>query len=311
MQILVIGGTGFIGSRVVEKLCAEGHSPVIMARKEKIFPPEVTEKIAFATGDIRMISDITRVIADYKIERIINAAYMLTSEGEANPYMASLVNNQGTCNIFEASRLFGIKRVVFCSSIAAYASQIYYGDRLVTEEEDLMKPASIYGSAKVFNEFIATRFQNKYEIEIPVVRISAVYGSGREARGVTAWTSQIVSSALKGEPAVINMRENQLANFIYVDDSAEQLVRICIANNIQHNIYNSGGITFTPKDFGDIVKKHFPNVNIMFNNEAPEWPYPYRIDGSRIEEEIGVQVRRPEEAILDQIDYEKKILQGL
>lgn len=307
MRVLIIGGTGFIGQRVVKKLYLKGETPIVMARRPKVLPEETQGKVESVAGDVRVYSDVVKVIKDYKIDSIINAAYMLTGEGEANPYMASQVNSQGTCNVFEAARISGVKRVIFCSSIAAYASQDLYGDRYVTEEEDLMKPNSIYGAAKVFNEFIASRFENKYGIEIPSVRIGAVYGSGREDRGVTAWTSHMVSSAIKGKQALINIRPDQLASFIYVDDSAEQLVRLCLKEKLKYRIYNSGGATSTPNEFLQILKKYYPQADIKFNPEAPQWPYPHKVDGRKMEEETGFKLRSTEECLLEQIKEEMKM----
>lgn len=306
MRILVIGGTGFIGQRVVAKLVKTGNQPVVMARRPGVFPSEI-QQVESISGDIRVFSDIVGAISDYKIEKIIHLAYILTSEGEANPYLAVQVNGLGTCNIFEAARAYGIKRVVYCSSIAAYASQEYYGDRPVTEEENLMKPASIYGASKVYNEFIASRFESKYGIEIPVVRIGAVYGPGREERGVTAWTSQMVASAVHKKPVNINIRPDQLASFIYVDDAAEQLVRLCLAEKLKYRVYNSGGHTSTPKNFLDIVKKYYPDADIKFNEDAPQWPYPYRVDGTRIAGEINYELRSIEDGLIEQINQERAL----
>jgi nucleoside-diphosphate-sugar epimerase len=180
-----------------------------------------------------------------------------------------------------------------------------YGDRLVDEDEALLKSGSIYGQTKAFNEFMASKFEAKYGLEIPSVRISAVYGTGREARGVTAWTSQMVAAAVTGKPIKIGLRPDQQANFIYVDDAAEQLVRLALAEKLAHRVYNSGGTTRTTSDFAAIAKKYCPEAEIDFDENAPRWPYPHLIDGSRLEREIGFKVRDPEEGLLEQINQER------
>jgi UDP-glucuronate 4-epimerase len=171
-----------------------------------------------------------------------------------------------------------------------------------------MKPGSIYGATKVLNEFMAGRFEKRYGIEIPTLRIVAVYGPGREERGVTAWTSHMISEVTRGKPAFIRLPLLNTASFIYVDDVAEQLTRLCLAERLQYRFYNSGGYTATPRDFGDIVKKYYPAAEITYDDTAPLWPYPYRIDGARLAKEIQFEIRDPETGLLDQMNLERGLL---
>lgn len=304
MRFLVTGGAGFIGLRTVKKLLQRGQEVTIMSRSPKIDDPEVHGRVETVSGDLRLFGDVMKAVQHSRPDVIIHVAYALTAAGEADPYWAIQVNIMGTNNIYEAARLSGIRRVLFCSSIAAYAPQEFYGDRKVTEDEDLLKSGSIYGQTKILNEFMGPKFENKYGIEIPSLRISAVYGTGREARGVTAWTSQIVAAAVAGKPVKVNIKPDQKANFIYVDDTAEQLVRLSLKERLEYRIYNSGGITATTSDFLDISKKYYPKADVSFNPDAPRWPYPPFIDGSRLENEIGFSVRTIEEGLLEQINIE-------
>jgi UDP-glucose 4-epimerase len=305
MRILVTGGAGFIGLRTVKKLLERGHEVAVMSRSPRLGDVGIESKVETVSGDIRLFSDVMSAVMRSQPEVIIHVAYALTAAGEAAPHWAIQVNVLGTCNVYESARLAGVKRVVFGSSIAAYGPPALYGDRLVNEDEALLKSGSIYGQTKALNEFMASKFEAKYGLEIPSVRISAVYGTGREARGVTAWTSQMVAAAVTGKPIRIGLRPDQQANFIYVDDAAEQLVRLALAEKLAHRIYNSGGTTRTTLDFAAIAKKYYPEAEIAFDENAPRWPYPHLIDGSRLEREIGFKVRDPEEGLLEQINQER------
>jgi UDP-glucuronate 4-epimerase len=308
MPILVTGGTGFIGQSVVQRLVTMGNRVVVVSRRPAPFPREIEGQIESVAADIRVFSDVMRVVCDFKIDKIIHIAYTLTAEGEANPLSAIQTNVLGTCNLFEAARVYGAKRVVFCSSIAAFAPQESYGDRLLKEEEDFMKPVSIYGATKVLNEFMAARFEKRYGLEVPLLRISAAYGTGREERGVTAWTSQLVAAVTRDKPAFVRIRSDQKASFIYVDDVAEQLVRLSLAEKLNYRCYNSGGYLSTPGDFRGIVKKYYPKAEITFDEKGPLWPYPYKLDGSRLAKEINLQLRDPESGLLGQINQERASL---
>jgi nucleoside-diphosphate-sugar epimerase len=115
----------------------------------------------------------------------------------------------------------------------------------------------------------------------------------------------MVAAAVKGEPVKIGIRPGQKANFIYVDDVAEQLVRMIRKEKLSFRMYNSGGITSTPADFAKIVKKYIPGADISFAENAPQWPYPPMVDGSRLEREIDLKVRQPEDGLLEQINQER------
>ena len=305
MRILVTGGSGFIGQRVVSKLLNDNHHVVILSRRPMAISAAHGGRLDAAKGDIRVFSDVMQAVCDFEIEVVVHVAYTLTAEGEANPLLALQVNTLGAGNVFEAARIAKVKRVVLCGSIAAYAQPEYYQGRPVTEDEVIMKPTSIYGATKVLNEFMASRFESRYGVEIPSLRISAVYGSGRADRGITAWTTQMVAGAIEGKPVSIKLRADQLSNFIYVDDVAEQLFRLTIMDNLKYRVYNSGGHSATPSEFTKIVHKYYPNLKINFDPNAPKWPYPHLVDGSRLEKEIGFTVRSPEEGLLAQINYER------
>ena len=302
MRILVTGGSGFIGQRVVSNLLNDNNHVVIMSRRPMAISDAHVDRLDTVKGDIRIFSDVMQAVGDFEIEGVVHVAYTLTAEGEANPLLALQVNTLGAGNIFEAARIAKVKRVVLCGSIAAYAPPEHYQGQPVTEDEVLMKPTSIYGATKVLNEFMASRFENQYGVEIPCLRISAVYGSGRAERGVTAWTTQMVKGAIEGKPVSIKLRADQLSNFIYVDDVAEQLFRLTKMDNLKYRVYNSGGHTSTPGEFAKIVHKYYPNLQINFDPNAPKWPYPHKVDGRRLESEIGFKPRSPEEGLLAQIN---------
>lgn len=305
MKVLVTGGTGFIGVNLVKKLLAGGHNPVVLSRRPTFGDAELAGKVEVLSADLRDFADTVRCIHHSGASRVVHVAYALTAEGEANPHWAVQVNVLGTNNLFEAARLSGIDRIIFCSSIAAYATPDMYGDRAVEEDEVLLRSKSIYGATKALNEFMAAKFEAKYGVEIVSIRISAVYGSGREARGVTAWTSEMVAAAVANRKIKLGIRPDQKSNFIYVEDSAEQLMRLVVKKKLHYRIYNSGGVTSTPAHFAQIVRKYIPGADIQFDETAGHWPYPHLVNGRRLENEIEFQVRQPEDALLEQLNAER------
>src|SRR4030095_15497482 len=130
MAILVIGATGFIGTRLLRKLvaraewvCARDLTPAAVPFGGAPIGAPVVR------GDVTQFEDVMRTILDVKPERAIHRAYGL-GMGEGNPHLAMRLDILGMDNVFEACRLTGVKRVVYASSIAGSGQQSHFGDRL-------------------------------------------------------------------------------------------------------------------------------------------------------------------------------------
>lgn len=306
MCILITGGTGFIGTRAAKKLLDSRQKVVIMdinAGTSMLEPGQ--GEMTVVTGDVRQFSDVTRVIRDFKVEKIINLAYLLGETSERDPLLAVEVNALGATNVFEAAMVFGIKRVVHASSLSLFGPQEFYGDRLVTED-DVPQPPRIYGATKVFNEFIASKYEERFGLEVANLRLSVVYGRGRE-RGRTGWVGQLISNPVLGKPVFAPVSSNQRMSLIHVDDAAELFVRLCLAEKLQHRIYHSGGHTASANELAEIVGKYLPNADIRFNEDAPDLNLIYRMDGSRIAKELDWEMMHLETGILNTINEVRMI----
>ena len=135
MSILVIGGTGFIGPRLIRKLVARGEDVVCM----DINPgggalADVPLRAPVLRGDVTRFEDVMRAVLEVKPERLINLAYGLGA-GEGNPHQVFLLDVLGMDNCFEAARLAGVRRIVYASSIAVSGQQSHFGDRLANEDD--------------------------------------------------------------------------------------------------------------------------------------------------------------------------------
>src|SRR6266849_8006726 len=134
MAILVIGGTGFIGPRLMRRLIDRGETVVCMdlnlgaVSLFAALPKEVT----LIRGDVTRFDDVMRIVLQVKPERLINLAYGLGA-GEGNPHQVMRLDVLGMDNCFEAARLSGVKRVVYASSIAVSGQPSHFGERPVTE----------------------------------------------------------------------------------------------------------------------------------------------------------------------------------
>ena len=301
MSILIIGGTGFVGSRIAKKLVDLGETVVVFdLLPDTQFLEDYEDKITIVRGDITSIEDIMNAIKVHNIDKIIHLAYILEIESMGNPHLAVKVNCLGTNNVFEAARLMDVKRVLFASSITAYGPQKKHGDK-VLDEDDPLYPVTVYGECKAFSEFMAKYYHDAYGMELYVLRIGSAFGPGRTG-GATAFVSNITTLPALGEPLMIPLKSS--TNFVYssVDDVAEAFVTVCRADasQLKHAIYNIGGYTHEGTEVAGRIRELIPDADIKFGDI--EVYYVYRLDNTRLREDTGFTLTTMKEGIKENIN---------
>lgn len=289
MSILIIGGTGFIGARLAERLVNRGEKVVCF----DLYPApgkvaQLGDRAKVVVGDITRIEDIIAAIREFQVEGIVNLAYMLGPESEANPHLALRVNVMGMNNVFEAARLMGIKRVVYASSIAVYGLQSSFGERPVIET-DYCYPTMTYGAHKLWNEFMAKKYMEHYGMTIPGLRIAVVGGPGRKT-GLSAWASTYADLPAVGKPAEIPFRSNQRTLITYVDDAVAMFTRLCLTETLNYPVYNSCAYSVSLQELAESVRKFFPKAEIKFNEKASDQPLIYDWSSERLEKEFEIKL---------------------
>lgn len=288
MSIMVTGGTGFIGNRIIRKLLDRGEEVVCF----DLAPPRnnlepYADRINFYRGDISQIPHLLEAINTFDVRKIIHMAALLPPDTEDRPHFGMSVNIQGTNNVFEAARWSNIQRVVYASSIAVYGVQETFGDRPINET-DLSDPVNVYGMTKAANDFAAGRYRERYNMDIRGVRICTVFGHGR----VTGMTGMIgglmMSLPAIGKPVTMQFDPNEASPMIHAEDAAEIFVQVSLSNNLQHPIYISGGHLATIQDIANIVKEYIPEAQITTGDRPV--PHVYLVDNSRMLSDIGYEM---------------------
>ena len=288
MSIMVTGGTGFIGNRIIRKLLDRGEEVVCfdLAPLRNNLEP-YADRINFYRGDISQIPHLLEAINTFDVRKIIHMAALLPPDTEDRPHFGMSVNIQGTNNVFEAARWSNIQRVVYASSIAVYGVQETFGDRPINET-DLSDPVNVYGMTKAANDFAAGRYRERYDMDIRGVRICTVFGHGR----VTGMTGMIgglmMSLPAIGKPVNMQFDPNEASPMIHAEDAAEIFVQVSLSNNLQHPIYISGGHLATIQDIANIVKEYIPEAQITTGDRPV--PHVYLVDNSRMLSDIGYEM---------------------
>ena len=309
MSILVTGGLGFIGAKVVIQLLKR-DIPVIIAdlniEKNRSRLEENIKKIGkdkklvnYQKLDITDYQNVESIFQSNKIDSVINLAYGIGTICEENPLLASKINIVGTTSIFEMIVKYKIRRLVFASSETVYgAYQNFYGDKAVTENDysGINNHFYTYGVMKLLNEFMAEKYIKRHGCSIAYTRPSVVFGYGRQNTAIN-WAEDFAAKPAVGQPAYLPFSRNNRDNWIYVDDCAEQLVRLALKETLNHSCFNTGAETLDGHKLENIVKKIIPNAEIYFDESVKSTPLIDDQNDERIREEIDFNPRSFEDGV--------------
>ena len=307
MSIFVVGGTGFIGIRVIPLLVARGETIVCMDINPNAKPFEALgDKVKVVRGDVTQFDNVISEMAASGADRVINLSYNLGAD--LVPHLATKLNIVGMDNCFEAARILKIKHTVYASSLAVNGQQRHFGDRPVTED-DLHRGDYQYAMHKSFNEWQAKDYVAKHGMVITGVRPANVTGPDK-VRGSVDHVNVITRPA-RGEAITFPFADAMRCP-IHVDDIAEVFVRVLLADKPKHQIYSSGGQVISMGDLAAIVRGFLPDAKITFEKETggKESSGNYLIDNTRLVSEFGVQYRPYRQRVL-QIINEVRADQGL
>ena len=300
MSVMVTGGTGFIGSKIIRKLVDRGEDVVCF----DLAPPRANltpylDRIQSYRGDVTQLPQLLEAINNHRVDKIIHMAALLPPDSEERPHFAMQVNIGGTNNVFEAARWSGIKRVVYASSIAVYGVQDTFGQRPITED-DLHDPVNLYGMTKMVNDFSAKRYIDRYGLDLRSIRICTVFGHGRTT-GMTGMIGGLmVSLPAVGQPVSMSFHQDEPSPMIHAEDAAEIFVRAALAERLNHHIYISGGHLATIKDMADAVRSFIPDAQITTGDQTV--PHVYIVDNSRMLADIGYEMAPLRQRVLEHIN---------
>lgn len=290
MAVLVVGGTGFIGPRLIRRLVERGENVVCMDLNPssdllRDLLGGWENEVDIIRGDVTQFEDVMRAVIETNPDRMINLAYRLGG-GEENPHHAIRLNILGMDNCFEAARLQGVKRVVYASSIAVSGQQSKFGDR-AANEDDPTYGTSQYAVCKIFNEFQAQQYINNHGMSITGIRPANVTGPDK-VRGSTDHVRCITLPAM-GEP--VQFPHKSLMRLpIHVEDISEAFARVLLSDAPHHSIYNSGGTPISLGDLATIVRRFLPQAQIDFEDEGGlEESGNYLVDNSRLLSEFELE----------------------
>jgi nucleoside-diphosphate-sugar epimerase len=216
MNYLVIGGAGFIGSHLVERLLKEGNVTVL----DNFYEGKMSNLPKHPNLNVQTM-DIT--YKDYgKFFKDIDVVFHLAAltrpqESIDDPEKYNDVNIGGTVKIYMYAKKYGVKRIVFVSSSSAYGEA-----PCPTPETTPLRPMCPYALQKAVGERYAKLFEELFGMQINYIRPFNVYGPRQNPKSpYSAAIPKFIETLARGRTPYITGDGKQARDFIYVSDCVE------------------------------------------------------------------------------------------
>lgn len=288
MAYLITGGMGCIGSYVIRDLLNAGEELIVydsiqdLTIPKLVLTPEQLDRFTFVQGDITDLPHVLRTVTAHKIDRIIHLASWQVPACNANPPQALRVVCDGTINMFEAARIFNLKRVVWASSVAVFGAPEDYNHQRI-ENDAPHFPKFIYGACKSLNEMYASYYFDNYNVDIIGLRFTAVYGVGR-TRGMSSFSTKMIEDVALGRQCVVPFGDDAV-DWQYVEDVSRSITMACTCPTTNTRTFNVKGGIRTVQEGAAFLKQLASDAEITLEPGVfgISWDY----DATPIAEEIG------------------------
>lgn len=275
--VCITGGSGFIGSHVVDKLLKRGDKVICVDNFNTQYKPSIKlknikphlEDINFKlmNVDITNYDQLYKLFATNKIDKIIHLAARASVPGSIKtPIIYTRDNTGGTAILLEIAREFGIKDIIFASTSAMYGKNDVLPFKESDQTNNILSP---YAATKAASEILAKTYTTFTDMNIVALRFFTVYGPrNRPDMAITKFADKI----MKGETIQI-YGENTQRDWTYVMDVVDGIIKILDKTGTElkgYSVFNiGGGKTIKVKDFVSLLAKQLGKQAITEVVELP------------------------------------------
>ena len=298
-KIIVAGGTGFIGSHLVKKFLDEGHKVFILDANINYFYPlddftiknlewrnkNLIKDAKIFKFNLNDINELRRTIDEINPTHIVNLAALPLAKNAISDtddaFNSIIVNAKNFMEILRDKKSN--------TKFIHISSSMIYGDfeKEPNFEEASKDPKEIYGSFKYASEVIVKGYAQIFDINLNIIRPTAVYGPTDNNRRVI---QTFIEKALKNETIYANNPENNFLDFTYVDDAAEGIKCVTLAETPKNEAFNiSYGKANSIMTMINILREYFPNLKFEAQNKDTFYPKRGSLDISKAKKYTNYQ----------------------
>jgi nucleoside-diphosphate-sugar epimerase len=248
MNVLLTGGTGFVGINIAEVLAESGMNVTVYSRRPMLKEAmdmlgHFKGKVEWCQGDVLNKDTILSVLKQNKIDVVVHAAAITPDSIREKAQMSLIMNVNciGTLKVLEAAHEYGVKRFIYISSVAMYGDSAQKFDPL--HETDIPNPNNTYEISKFASERLIRRYRELNNSDIVALRLGDVFGAWEYQSGVRDTMSalyQTVKAAMCKQKVILAKRAS--TGWIYVKDTALAVKALIETPVLNHFEYNCGSI---------------------------------------------------------------------
>lgn len=231
MRALVTGGAGFIGSNLVDRLLAEGHSVEVIdnlstGKLANLADARANRDHEFSFHQMDVCDPSVSELIERRAPEVVFhlAAQIDVRVSVSDPVLDARINVLGTLNVLEGARRAGSRKVVFASSGGTIYGDVDAEDLPVTEAHP-QHPVAPYGvSKKVATDYLHA-YRELHQLEYTSLALANVYGPRQDPHGEAGVVAIFAGKLLAGERCKVFGTGEQTRDYVYVDDVADAFWR--------------------------------------------------------------------------------------
>lgn len=279
-NILVIGATGQIGSELTMELRRRYAGGNVVAGYITGAEPkgELRDSGPSAVVDVTDGEAVMDAVKRHSVDTIYNLAALLSVAAESKPRLAWRIGIDGLWNVLEVARECGCA-VFTPSSIGSFGIGTPH---VMTPQDTIQRPRSIYGVSKVATELLSDYYHSKYGVDTRAVRFPGIISNVTlPGGGTTDYAVEIYYAAVRGERFVCPIKEGTLMDMMYMPDALNAAISLMEADPsrlIHRNAFNIASMSFAPETIYAAIKKYVPlfemeyRVDPLKQSIAESWP---------------------------------------
>ena len=277
-KILVIGACGQIGVELTLGLRKIYGGSNVIASDLREENPLLHGTGPYVSLDVMNKEMLHVQIIRQNVTQIYLLAAILSATGEKNPSLAWHLNMQGLLNVLEIAKDESIRKVFWPSSIAVFGPT---SPKINCPQQTIIEPITVYGISKYAGEFWCNYFNHRYQVDVRSIRYPGLISyKSQPGGGTTDYAVEIFYDALRENKYDCFLNEDTYLPMMYMPDAIRatiELMEAPVENISIRTSYNISGMSFSPKEIAEEIKKHLPEFTINYKPDnrqqiAESWP---------------------------------------
>ncbi len=277
-KILIIGASGQIGVELTLALRKIYGNANVVASDLREQNPLLEGTGPYVSLDVMNKEMLHVQVIRQNITQIYLLAAILSATGEKNPNLAWSLNMQSLLNVLDIAREEKLTKVYWPSSIAVFGPT---SPRQNCPQQTIIEPTTVYGISKYAGEFWCNYYFNRYGVDVRSLRYPGLISYKSEpGGGTTDYAVEIFHAAKEEKKYTSFLQEDTYLPMMYMSDAIRATIELMEAPIEKINIrtsYNLSGMSFSPKEISEEIKKHIPEFEMSYKPDyrqqiANSWP---------------------------------------